>query len=215
MMLGILKRLSRRIFPEALSAMSAMPILEGENLETADAYRGWFTQLEGRLNDDTGPHGSYRVSVEAQSGNGFRAQIRAELHGLASERVLGSEFFRSSEYRNLVHLAHTVTTPLSEGARVERGDKNQVVGSIKEAMDWLLSEVKKGIHIQRYKGLGEMNPEQLWETTMNPETRRLLQVRIEDAVAADELFTTLMGDQVEPRREFIQTNALSVSNLDA
>lgn len=215
MMLGILKRLSRRIFPEALNAMSTMPILEGESLDTADAYRDWFTQLEGRLNDGGGPNGSYRVSVEAQSGNGFKAHIRSEVHGVASERALGSEFFRSAEYRNLVHLAQTVNTPLSEGARVERGDKSQLVGSIREAMGWLLSEVKNGIHIQRYKGLGEMNPEQLWETTMNPETRRLLQVRIEDAVAADELFTTLMGDQVEPRRDFIQTNALSVANLDA
>ena len=103
---------------------------------------------------------------------------------------------------------------ISEGAYVARGEDRYEVGSFKEAMKWLFEQAKRGQTIQRYKGLGEMNPEQLWDTTINPDTRRLMQVKIDDAVAADDIFTTLMGDQVEPRREFIEKNALSVMNLD-
>jgi len=137
------------------------------------------------------------------------------VHGVESERDLGSEFFRSAEYRNLVTLSASLYERLDNGAKVERGEKSQPVSTLAEALDWLLDEAKRGLNIQRYKGLGEMNPDQLWETTMDPSVRLLRQVRIEDAVAADEIFTTLMGDQVEPRREFIERNALSVANLDA
>jgi DNA gyrase subunit B len=113
-----------------------------------------------------------------------------------------------------MELAGKLKELIGEGAYVARGDKRMTINSFDEAVEWLMNEARKGQTIQRYKGLGEMNPEQLWDTTVNPETRRLMQVKIEDVVKADEIFTTLMGDQVEPRREFIEKNALTVSNLD-
>ncbi len=135
-------------------------------------------------------------------------------HGAEITHLFTQEFFASTEYQKMIQLGQTIQHLLHHGAKIQRGDKQQTVHTFAETVDWLLNEAKKGQVIQRYKGLGEMNPDQLWETTMNPDTRRLLQVTIADAVSADRMFTTLMGDQVEPRREFIETHALEVVNLD-
>ncbi len=211
---AIFKRLARRIPAEILEVLISMPMLEVQREVVQDEVQAWFGRLQARMREVWTGHAS-DARVEAIHEHGFRARLRAVVHGVESERTLGSEFFRSVEYRKLVELSAHLNEPLEKGAAVRRGDKTEAVATLGQGLEWLLSEAKRGIAIQRYKGLGEMNPDQLWETTMNPETRRLLQVRIEDAVAADELFTTLMGDQVEPRRDFIESNALSVANLDA
>ena len=139
--------------------------------------------------------------------------VRTE-HGVATEKHLQREFFESAEYRRIAEFGRTLSDFLGAGAYVTKGEARQELTSFQQAMNWLLEQARKGQSVQRYKGLGEMNADQLWETTMDPEKRTLLQVRIEDAVAADEIFTVLMGDQVEPRRDFIVKNALEVKNLD-
>ncbi|MCP5149930.1 MAG: DNA topoisomerase (ATP-hydrolyzing) subunit B [Ectothiorhodospiraceae bacterium] len=212
---GIGKRLARRVFPEVLLAMRSRPALTVEELADERTMAAWFDALERDLNAGDGAYGQFQITLDGLGGDGFRATIRAVLHGVESDRTLGSEFFRSAEYRNLVRLGNLLDASLDSDAEVRRGEKSSAVRSLHDALGWLLDEARRGLTFQRYKGLGEMNPDQLQETTMDPASRRLLQVRIEDAVAADELFTTLMGDQVEPRRDFIEANALQVANLDA
>ena len=143
-----------------------------------------------------------------------RVEVLKFHHGVGTTRFIPREFFETQEYRMLMSLAGKLDGLIGDGALVERGDKSSLVENFGDAIAWLMSEARRGQSIQRYKGLGEMNPDQLWDTTVNPETRRLMQVKIEDAVKADEIFTTLMGDHVEPRREFIERNALTVENLD-
>jgi len=135
-------------------------------------------------------------------------------HGTPHTTSLDNEFLASSDYAPIKAAAGVLQGLIHPGARVRRGERAAAARSFGEALEWLLAEAQANVTIQRYKGLGEMNPEQLWETTMDPTARRLLKVQIEDGISSDEIFTTLMGEEVEPRRAFIETNALGVRNLD-
>ena len=153
------------------------------------------------------------VAFDAET-NAYRLEINKYVHGNLQCCVINAEFLNSGDYRQLLKTSNMLNGLVGAGAIVKRNEKEQTVSTFKQALDWLQGEAKNTLNIQRYKGLGEMNPEQLWETTMDPSVRRLLKVQIDDAIAADEIFTTLMGDNVEPRRAFIESNALGVGNLD-
>ena len=213
--MATIDRLARRLPVTVLEAMIYMPPLAPGELQDKDKAQAWFSELQKRINREVSGATRYDIRVEAEEGgDGNHATVVETAHSVSNIRVLRAEFFGSGEYRAIVELGQQLDGLLGEGAYIQRGERRAEIKSFKEALQWVMDEAKRGQHIQRYKGLGEMNPDQLWETTMNAESRRLLQVNIEDAVAADEIFTTLMGDQVEPRRDFIEKNALSVANLD-
>ncbi|MDB6083448.1 MAG: gyrB, partial [Gammaproteobacteria bacterium] len=211
---AIVHRWARRYDERFLEQLIYVPKLATETFDRIDELRDWCRNLESRLNGLDDISRRYRLTVSKLPTGGHRVDLQRFEHGLSSEKHIPREFFESAEYLRIAELAQTLNDLMGPGAYIMRGDERQEVSSFKGAMIWLFEQAKKGQSIQRYKGLGEMNASQLWDTTINPETRRLMQVRIEDAVASDDIFTTLMGDAVEPRREFIEKNALQVSNLD-
>ena len=206
-----IQRLSRRYDLQFLSQLidSKRFILSWDKPEIAE----WCAGIEQRLKNVSPPSISYELEP-VKGEEGYDLVLKKKTHGVIQESHIRPDFFMGPEYRLIGNLADTLFDLIQEGAVVRRGKAEQEVSGFTGAYDWLMAESRKGRSIQRFKGLGEMNPEQLWDTTVNPESRRLLQVTIEDAVAADQIFTTLMGDEVEPRRDFIEKYALEVTNLD-
>jgi DNA gyrase subunit B len=202
--------------------LSELPLVNDDIAGNLDKLQAWTESLSDALPKVSGDRaangngGSYVATLDRGDADGehVRIAILKTQHGIGATRYLPREFFDTNEYRHIMARAGKLEKLLGDGAFVSRGEKSQPVASFAAAVEWLMSEARRGQAVQRYKGLGEMNPDQLWDTTVNPETRRLMQVKIDDAVKADEIFTTLMGDHVEPRREFIEKNALTVSNLD-
>ena len=214
--MATIRRLGRRYDTDLLERLIYMPPMTETVLQDMEALSGWYGELEARMNAGLISGQRYQVEIKSTGDIGESCAVVSKwTHGIvASEQNFTPDFFSSAEYAHMLGLGQQLDGLLSDGAYVQRGERREDVSSFKQALNWLLDEAKRGQHIQRYKGLGEMNPEQLWETTLDPNTRRLLRVQIEDAVGSDDIFTTLMGDQVEPRRDFIEQNALSVSNLD-
>ncbi|MCB1705639.1 MAG: DNA gyrase subunit B, partial [Halioglobus sp.] len=208
-------RLSRLYAENVLWEMVYGTALSLEDMRDEQTVLRFCQQLDARLEAVASKGSVHTVVVRKdQERQLYFPVVKLLSHGVESETEYHHEFFSSGEYRSLIELGETLNTLIDEDGYFQRGDKVLQTRSFAEGLDWLMTEARKGYNIQRYKGLGEMNPEQLWETTMDPEARRMLKVTIEDAIAADQIFTTLMGDQVEPRREFIEDNALSVANLD-
>jgi DNA gyrase subunit B len=210
-----IERLSRLYSESVLWEMVYGASLMLEQLREEQVVSAYCTQLSERLLAVAPKGSSYAVLVRKdQERQLYYPVVKLRSHGVDSETEYHHEFFSSGEYRSLIALGETLNNLIEADGYFQRGDKVLHTRRFADGLQWFMDEARKGHTIQRYKGLGEMNPEQLWETTMDPDVRRMLKVTIEDAIAADQIFTTLMGDQVEPRREFIEKNALSVANLD-
>lgn len=213
--LKTLDRLSRLYPKEITEHFIYLPRVEPEQLSDKAAMQEWLDALQARMSAVEKSGEVYTVGLRHDSErNYWLPEIQIKAHGLSNHILFNHDFYSSNDYRTVTELGNKLNSLLEDDAYAMRGERKQAISTFKQALDWLLAEGSRRLSVQRYKGLGEMNPEQLWETTMDPSQRRMLQVTIDDAVAADQIFNTLMGDHVEPRRAFIEKNALAVSNLD-
>ncbi len=211
--MAVISRLRRRYDDVFLEEMTYSQPLTEELKQSQENLEDWFNQLEQRLNQNK-VKAIYGIKLNYNSHDDFDVVVNKRHNGITKTFVLHCTFFLGKDYLKIAKYTEDTVELFSDESVMRIGDKQQPVRNFKQAFEWMMREVKKGQHIQRYKGLGEMNPEQLWETTLDANSRRMLQVRIEDVIAADEIFTTLMGDVVEPRRDFIVKHALDVTNLD-
>jgi len=215
----VMKRIDRlsRVYPNAvLRKMVHAVKLDETNLNDRGTMQTWIDALQVEMDSliahEGGPRYIFHLDEDTERGL-WLPSVALTAHGVTTDYIWGVDFFRSVDYRALANLGETLDGLIEEGAYIARGERQKPVANFYDALEWLMLEAQRGLSIQRYKGLGEMNPDQLWETTMDPQSRRMLRVTIEDAVAADQMFNTLMGDEVEPRRDFIERFAL-VANLD-
>ncbi|MGZ8211696.1 MAG: DNA topoisomerase (ATP-hydrolyzing) subunit B, partial [Burkholderiales bacterium] len=205
---AVIQRESRLIDEEVLYAM----LKQSPELDLTDQARAQHSaQILGDLLGDANLTVAAKFDEKLER---FVLAINRTQHGVMRASYIDSDFLKGGDYAQIKRTAHVIQGLLREGAYVKRGEQVRPVSDFREAIEWVLGEIQRGVSIQRYKGLGEMNPEQLWETTMDPATRRLLRTQIDDAITAEEIFATLMGDQVEPRRNFIEANALGARNID-
>lgn len=204
---------SRKYPPDVTHALLRVPSLDDAMLNNETEMRAWAQSLKEVLDEDASKAPVVEISLDNEL-NVYLPTVSVLLKGSRKNILLSKKFIDGFEYQQIKDMRGRLENLLEEGAYVQRGERSAKVKHFAEAFEWLQSEARRGVDIQRYKGLGEMNPEQLWETTMDQSVRRMLQVTVDDAIGADQMFTTLMGDQVEPRRDFIETNALSVVNLD-
>jgi DNA gyrase subunit B len=208
-----LEKLGRSIPTSISRTMIDVPRITEGQLRSENDMRSWCSVFQTELNGQG--HPGAQISLQRDEERGlFLPTIDVMVRGISEKIVLGQNFFSGDDYEALVTLGEKARRQFADGGNLHRGEKLKSVTRLSEAFDWLLTESRRGADIQRYKGLGEMNPDQLWQTTMDPLARRMLRVTVDDVISADQMFTTLMGDQVEPRREFIELNALQVVNLD-
>ncbi|MBQ4839897.1 MULTISPECIES: DNA topoisomerase (ATP-hydrolyzing) subunit B [Pseudoalteromonas] len=211
----VIGRLQRKYPAAIMNRLVYQPELAEAELSDESKVTAWSEALVADLikHDDDATIFSASVSYDDER-HMYYPVVNIRQHGVDKAHTLSYDFITSKDYTRIANTGKQIAHIVEEGGYIQRGEKTQPISSFVEGLDWLINESKRGLYTQRYKGLGEMNPDQLWETTMDPDARRMLRVTIEDAIAADQLFATLMGDQVEPRRDFIEQNALRVVNLD-